>query len=492
MGLSVKEPLIFEMDEPGATGVNVRAYKAPPQHRLGPTARDAEAKIGLPNISEGRAIRHYVRLSQLNYGIDTGFYPLGSCTMKYNPRVNEVAARLPGFAHCHPLQPPQTIQGALKVIHELSEWLMTVTGMPAVAMTPAAGSHGELCGIMAIRRALQDRGETDRNIILTPTAAHGTNPATAAMAGFKVVELKGTAEGRVDMDDFYSKLSPKVAGIMLTNPNTCGLFEKDVLAIGKAMRENDSYFYMDGANLNAILGRVRPGDMGVDCMHINLHKTFSTPHGGGGPGSGPTVLSDRLAKYAPIPNIVMNEDGVVSEEIPEKTLGRMKTFLGQFGMHSRALAYCKAHGAEGLRHVAGDAVLNANYASKRLSAEMSRAFPNSQPMHEAIFSDAFLKGTGVTTLDFAKALIDEGFHPMTMYFPLVVHGAFLLEPTETENKTSIDEFCDVAVALAKKAKAGESTEWFKAKPFYAPVGRCDETTAALKPITRWYPDGEEN
>jgi glycine dehydrogenase subunit 2 len=380
-----------------------------------------------------------------------------------------------------------TVQGALAVMDELAHWLKSLTGMPAVALSPKAGAHGELCGLLAIRAAHEARGDA-RTTVLTPTSAHGTNPATAALAGYEVQEIAQTADGRVDLGDLAAKLGPHVAAIMVTNPNTCGLFERDIIEIARLTHAAGAFFYGDGANFNAIVGRVRPADLGVDAMHINLHKTFSTPHGGGGPGSGPVVLSAELAPFAPTPWVVHGADGLEliehADGAAEGAFGRMCAFHGQMGMYVRALAYMMSHGADGLRQVAEDAVLNANYIKARLSGVMSAAFPDGPCMHEALFDDAWLEGTGVTTLDFAKAMIDLGFHPMTMYFPLVVRGAMLIEPTETESRREMDRFCDALIGLAAAAKAGD-VERFKAAPRHAPLARLDETLAARKPRLRW-------
>ncbi|MEM9988178.1 MAG: aminomethyl-transferring glycine dehydrogenase subunit GcvPB, partial [Pseudomonadota bacterium] len=490
--LHLEEPLIFEVGDFEGTGVDV----AKPEgitSRLGPMARGIAP--ALPGLAEPEAMRHYVRLSQKNYAIDMGLFPLGSCTMKHNPRLNEKMARVPGFSDIPPLQPQSTVQGALELIDTLAGWLKELTAMPAVAMSPKAGAHGELCGMMAIKAALVARGEAETRIrVLAPESAHGTNPATAAQCGFKVDDIPADDTGRVDLEAFKAKLGPDVAAIMVTNPNTCGLFERDIRAMADAVHEAGGYFYCDGANFNAIMGKARPGDLGIDAMHINLHKTFSTPHGGGGPGSGPTVLSDALAPFAPVPFVRHGENGfeLVEEAVGEAkdAFGRMVAFHGQMGMFVRALSYMMSHGADGLRQAAEDAVLNANYVLTRLSEEMSPAFPG-KCMHEALFSDAFLKNTGVGTLDFAKAMIDEGFHPMTMYFPLVVSGAMLIEPTETESKQGLDQFCDALLALAKDAKSGEYTDKFKAAPVHAPRRRLDETGAARKPILRWTPPSPE-
>lgn len=484
-GLQQEEPLIFELGRTGKWGVDLPEPTVK-KSRLGGLQRDDN--IGLPDLSEPEVVRHFVRLSQKNYSIDAGVYPLGSCTMKHNPRLNEKMARLPGFADIHPLQPQSTVQGALEMIGELAHWLKTLTGMPAVALSPKAGAHGELCGVMAIRSALEARGES-RSRILVPESAHGTNPATAALCGFTVSEIPATDEGRVDVKAFKEALGPDVAGIMLTNPNTCGLFEKDIIEIADAVHDTGGYFYCDGANFNAIVGRVRPGDLGIDAMHINLHKTFSTPHGGGGPGAGPVVFSEALAPFAPLPYIAQkgSEWSVVEEVITDgknaQSFGRMTAFHGQMGMFVRALTYMLSHGGDGLRQVADDAVLNANYVLEELRDVMTPAFTG-RCMHEALFDDGFLEGTGIETLDFAKAMIDEGYHPMTMYFPLVVHGAMLIEPTETESKKNLDQFVGTLRELARAAKAGDK-ERFDEAPVHAPRRRLDETSAARKPILRW-------
>jgi glycine dehydrogenase subunit 2 len=487
-GLQIEEPLIFEQDAPGRSGVDLPEPPAV-KDRLGGLAR--QGAIGLPGLSEPQVVRHYTRLSQKNYAIDMGLYPLGSCTMKHNPRLNEKLVRLPGLADLHPLQPVKTVQGALELIDRLAHWLKTLTGLPAVALSPGAGAHGELCGIMTIRAAHEARGEGHRRRILVPESAHGTNPATAAGVGYAVDPIPANDRGRVDLAALKAKLGPDVAGLMLTNPNTCGLFENDVIEIADAIHGVGGYFYGDGANFNAIVGRVRPGDLGIDCMHINLHKTFSTPHGGGGPGAGPVVLSAALAPFAPLPYVVHGPDGfslVEHDDDPGasgKAFGRLKGFHGQMGMFVRALAYMMSHGADGLRQVANDAVLNANYLMAGLKDDLTPAFAG-PCMHEALFDDRFLRGTEVSTLDIAKAMIDEGYHPMTMYFPLVVHGALLMEPTETESKDSLDQFIAVMQGLARRAKSGDTAAFHKA-PALTPRRRLDETTAARRPVLRWRP-----
>ena len=503
-GLMLDEALIFEIGDSETTGVDFCAPAkagaqtvSPPSrgHKLGSLARTTA--IGLPGLSEPETVRHYTRLSRQNYGIDLGFFPLGSCTMKHNPRLNEKMARRPGFADIHPLQPVDTVQGALGVINELAVWLIKLTGMHGVAMSPKAGAHGELCGILCIKAALEARGEGHRRIILVPESAHGTNPATAAFAGYQVEDIPATPEGRVDTAALKARLGPDVAGVMITNPNTCGLFERDLKEISDAVHAAGGYVYCDGANFNAIVGRVRPGDLGVDAMHINLHKTFSTPHGGGGPGSGPVVLSEALSPFGPLPYTARTADGVVHliEEAdadaferehfggPLNSFGRMTAFHGQMGMFTRALSYILSHGADGLRQVAEDAVLNANYVLRSLEDVLDAPFAHSGPcMHEALFSDNGM-AEGFTTLDIAKGLIDEGFHPMTVYFPLVVHGAMLVEPTETESKAALDQFIGALRSVAERAKAGDPS--LKTAPHFAPRARLDETLAARKPVLTW-------
>jgi glycine dehydrogenase subunit 2 len=530
--LAQVEPLIFEIGRAECTGVDLDEPDdfAP---RLGGLERTGA--IGLPGLSEPEAMRHYVRLSQMNYGIDTGLFPLGSCTMKHNARLNERVARLPGFADVHPLQPVSTVQGALGLMNELARYLTTLTGMPAVALSPKAGAHGELLGMMAIKAAIDAKGEgATRRIVLVPESAHGTNPATAALLGFTVKAVPARDDGWVHVDDVRPLLGQQVAAIMLTNPNTCGLFEPQIIEIADALHAAGAYFYCDGANFNAIVGKVRPGDLGVDAMHINLHKTFSTPHGGGGPGAGPVVLSQRLAPYAPLPFVMPAESAQKSgravgrERRPSwknlfrrsdsgseqsgspaprdgegrepafslaehagdahgaAPLGRITAFHGQMGMYVRALAYMLSHGSDGMRQASEDAVLNANYVRAGLADLMSLPFGNKPCMHEVLFDDAWLKDSGVTTLDFAKAMIDEGYHPMTMYFPLVAHGAMLIEPTESESKASLDLFIATLRDLAFAAKRGDAAR-FTGAPYHAPRRRLDETRAARQPVLKWTP-----
>ncbi len=486
-GLVMEEPLLFEQDADGRTGVDLPEAEGR-KPKLGGLER--KGRIGLPSLSEPQIVRHFTRLSQKNYAIDSGLYPLGSCTMKHNPRLNEKMVRLPGFAMAHPLQPQQTVQGCLELISTLAHWITTLTGMPGVAMSPAAGAHGELAGLMTIRAALTARGDA-RKTVLVPESAHGTNPATAALCDYKVESIPANERGRIDVDALKAAMSEDVAALMLTNPNTCGLFENEILEVADVLHDAGAFFYGDGANFNAIVGRVRPGDLGIDAMHLNLHKTFSTPHGGGGPGSGPVVLSEPLVPYAPLPYVVADGDGfrMVEHDDSGNSFGRLRSFHGQMGMFVRALAYMMSHGADGLRMVAEDAVLNANYVMARLKDAYNVPFPG-PCMHECLFDDHSLKDTGVTTLDIAKGMIDEGFHPMTMYFPLVVHGAMLIEPTETESRESVDQFCDTMLHLMERAKAGDA-DWFHEAPHLAPWRRLDETAAARRPVLTWKPEEEK-
>ena len=497
-GLALEEALIFELATNATCGVDFDGDDAAPDPALSRFLRGAAP--ALPGLSEPEAVRHYTRLSRQNYAIDLGPFPLGSCTMKHNPRLNEKIARLPGFADIHPLAPAQTVQGALAVIAELADWLVALTGMAGVAMTPKAGAHGELCGLLCIRaahEAMQGPGGQNRRLVLVPESAHGTNPATAAFAGYGVESIPAAADGRVDLAALLARLegeaAAEVAAVMITNPNTCGLFERDMVAISAAAHAAGAYVYCDGANFNAIVGKVRPGDLGIDAMHINLHKTFSTPHGGGGPGSGPVVLSAALVPFAPLPFVARGADGAMTlieeenagEHHPH-SFGRMAAFHGQMGMFTRALAYILSHGADGLAQVAEDAVLNANYVLRSLEDVLEAPFAAAGPcMHEALFSDNGLGG-GFTTIDIAKGLIDEGFHPMTVYFPLVVHGAMLVEPTETESKAGLDRFIASLRSLALRARAGDDS--LKSAPHFAPRRRLDETLAARKPRLVWRED----
>lgn len=489
-GLHYEENLLWEKERSDSPGVDFP--KA--QGIASRTGLDERGEIGLPQISEPQALRHFVRMSTWNYSIDHGFFPLGSCTMKHNPRLNEKVARFAGFAHIHPMQPESTVQGALGVMYELQHWLAELTGLPGVCLSPAAGAHGELAGMMTIRRAHELKGENKkRRIVLTPDSSHGTNPATAAMCGYEVRNMPTKENGMLTVEAFKEALyatdpdGADVAAMMVTNPNTCGLFEKDILEISKLLHEAGGYFYCDGANFNALVGKVRPGDFGVDVMHINLHKTFSTPHGGGGPGSGPICCTEELAKYMPVPTVVKDGDTykLETEEDRPETLGRLKGFQGQFGMHTRALTYMLSHGADGLQRVSEDAVLNANYILHKLKDDYHAPFAEQGPcMHEALVTDKIQKEQHVTTLDMAKALVEYGFHPMTVYFPIHIPGTMLIEPTETESKDSIDRFLTVMKKIAEDAAAGKEDE-FHSFPQSTPRKRLDEVKAARNPVLRW-------
>ena len=494
-GLDHEEALIFEIGRADTTGVDLPTPKGRAA-RLNGLERQGE--IGLPGLTEPETMRHYVRLSRKNYAIDSGLYPLGSCTMKHNPRLNEKMARLPGFGDIHPLQPQQTVQGALALMEALAGYLMELTGTRAVTLSPKAGAHGELAGMLAIKAAHEAKGEGRRNVVLVPDSAHGTNPATAAFMGYTVKSVAAKADGTVAAEAVKAALAPDVAAIMLTNPNTCGLFEPEVAVIARVVHEAGAYFYCDGANFNAIVGKVRPGDLGIDAMHINLHKTFSTPHGGGGPGAGPVVLSDALAPFAPLPFVRKEGERYrlvehAADAAPDaRPFGRLVAFHGQMGMFVRALTYMLSHGSDGMRQASEDAVLAANYVRAGLRDLMSQPFGDRPCMHEVLFDDAWLKDTGVTTLDFAKAMIDEGYHPMTMYFPLVVHGAMLIEPTESESKQSLDLFVATLRDLAEDATSKSNDKRrFKEAPRLAPRRRLDETRAAREPRLRWRAEAAE-
>jgi glycine dehydrogenase subunit 2 len=440
-------------------------------------------ELPMPELSEVDVIRHFTRLSQLNHSIDTGFYPLGSCTMKYNPKVNEEVARLPGFAFTHPLQPIVTVQGNLLVMYELQEWLKEIGGFAGVTLQPAAGAQGELTGVLIIRAYHESRGESHRNKILIPDSAHGTNPATSAMSGLRVVELKSDERGNVGLEALRAECDETLAGLMLTNPNTLGMFDENVLEVIRLVHEAGGLVYGDGANLNALLGIVRPGDLGIDVMHINLHKTFSTPHGGGGPGSGPVGVSARLVDFLPGPIVGIIEEGDEEGELPPlygfvnpaRSIGRVKAFNGHFGMFARAYTYMRMHGKEGLRLIADYAVLNANYLQARLRETYHIPYDR-VCMHEFVVEGRWAGAPDIHALDVAKRLMDYGFHPPTNYFPLIVHEALMIEPTETESKQTLDAFADALIEIAREAH--QDPEVLKTAPHNTPVGRLDEVKAA--------------
>ena len=482
--ISQNESLLFERSSPGK-----KAYQLP---QLDVPAVDAAEALGaenvrgeiegLPEVSEVEAIRHFTRLSTWNYAIDHGMYPLGSCTMKYNPRINELVARTEGLAWAHPYQPEALAQGCMKVMVQLEDALAEITGMDAVTLQPAAGAHGELTGILLIRALLEQRGNP-RKKILIPDSAHGTNPATAAIAGYAVENIKSSETGGVDLAALEQLVDKDVAALMVTNPNTLGVFENNIVAVSQILHKKGAMLYMDGANMNALVGIARPGDFGVDVMHLNLHKTFSTPHGGGGPGAGPVAVKKILEPFLPAPRIKRGKKLAFDFKRP-RAIGRVKAFYGNFGVLVRALAYILAHGGPGLCNATMDAVLNAVYIRKALEPyfDLPYASPN---MHEVVFSDDRQVKLGVRTGDIAKRLIDYGFHPYTVSFPLIVHGALMIEPTETEGKIEIDQFIDAMISIAKEVET--DPQMVKNAPHSTRTSRVDETTAARKPVLRWKP-----
>lgn len=438
----------------------------------------------LPEVSELDAVRHFVKLSQLNHSIDTGFYPLGSCTMKYNPKINDAMAALEGFRELHPYQPEDQIQGALELLWTLQENISNVVGLPSVTLQPAAGAHGEMLGLMLIKAYFKARGEHNRNVVIVPDTAHGTNPATAALAGFKVVEIPSNARGNVDIEGLKKALGPDVAAIMLTNPNTLGLFEEEILTVAKLVHEAGGLLYYDGANLNAIMGLVRPGDMGFDVCHLNLHKTFSTPHGGGGPGGCAVACRDFLEPFLPKPVVTKKGDRYSLDWDRPQSVGKIKGFYGNFGILVRALTYILAHGREGLCQVSRDAILSANYLKERLKA--SYTLPYTQPcMHEFVLSGNRQKERGVSTNHIAKRMLDFGVHSPTVYFPLVVPEAMMIEPTETESKQTLDDFIDIMLTIDRETQ--ECPDVVLSAPNNTPVAKLDEALAARKPNLRWQP-----
>jgi glycine dehydrogenase subunit 2 len=483
--VSQNEPLVFELSSPGKRAYQLPALDVPavdPAAALG--AANVRSEIeGCPEVSEVEAVRHFTRLASWNYAIDLGMYPLGSCTMKYNPRVNEKVATLEGLALAHPYQPEALAQGALEIMARLEAALAEITGMDAVSLQPAAGAHGELAGILLVRACLEARGNP-RKKILIPDSAHGTNPATASMAGYSVENLRSNGRGMLDIDHLARVVSDEVAALMLTNPNTLGVFEENICRIAEILHERGALLYLDGANLNALVGVTRPGDTGVDVMHLNLHKTFSTPHGGGGPGSGPVAVKQHLEPFLPVPRLKRTPAGWAFDYDRPHSIGRLRAFHGNFGVLVRALAYILACGAEGLRQATLDAVLNANYVRQALLPYYD--LPHQAPsLHECVFSDARQAARGVHTMDIAKRLLDYGFHPYTVSFPLIVHGAMMIEPTESESKRELDLFIDALVSIAREAE--ENPELVLKAPYTTRTARVDEVTAARKPVLRWRP-----
>jgi len=478
------EGLIFEKSSPGK-----KAYKLPPldvpnvnpAKILGKEERKEEA--ALPEVSEIEIIRHFTRISTWNYGVDTGLYPLGSCTMKYNARVNEAAARREGLANAHPYQPEKLSQGAMKILKLLSECLLEITGLDAITLQPAAGAHGELTGILMVRAYLESHGNP-RKKILIPDSAHGTNPATAAIAGYAVENLKSNEKGMVDLAALEAQVTEDVAALMLTNPSTIGVYETDIHKIAEILHRKGALLYMDGANMNALVGKTQPGQNGVDVMHLNLHKTFSTPHGGGGPGSGPVAVKKTLEPFLPTP-VVVEEGGTLAFDYNRpQSIGRVRAFYGNFGMHVRALAYILANGPDGLRQTTEDAVLNANYIRKKLEGVYELPY-KTPTLHEVVFNDRLQQKKGIKTGDIAKRLIDYGFHPYTVSFPLIVPGALMIEPTESESKEELDLFIDAMKSVAQEAE--ENPEIILTAPHTTRVSRLDEVRAARQPVLRWKP-----
>src|SRR5436305_5218712 len=488
------EALVFERSQRGRKGYRLPALdveETPLDELLPADLRRDDDLEGLPELSEPDVVRHFTRISTWNYNIDLGLYPLGSCTMKYNSRLNERVARIAGFANLHPLAPEEDAQGALEVMHELQQHLAEITGLPGVSLQPAAGAHGEMTGVMMIRAFLDARdgvgegGSPSRNVMLIPDSAHGTNPASAHLSGFTVKTIRSTTEGLTDLEHLRELCSSgDVAGLMLTNPNTCGTFERNIKEICRIIHDAGGLVYMDGANMNALVGVARPGDMGVDVIHLNLHKTFSTPHGGGGPGSGPCCCTKELEPFLPVPRIVKEADEFRLDFNRPQSIGRVKAFFGNFGMMVRALAYIQTHGPDGLREATEAAVLNARYVAHGLVSDYDKPF-EAAPMHEVVFTDKRQSRKGVHTLDIAKRLIDYGFHPMTIYFPLIVQGAMLIEPTESVGRGELDQFIEAMLSIAREAL--EDADTVINAPHTTRIGRLDEAAAARRPVLRWKP-----
>jgi glycine dehydrogenase subunit 2 len=471
-GFQFQEPLLFEISREGRKGFSLPEATAP--RRAIPESLRRRNPARLPELSEPDVIRHFTRLSQWNFSIDTNFYPLGSCTMKHNPRVNEEVARYTGFAHVHPYQPEETVQGCLKLMQSLEAYLAEISGMDAVTLQPAAGAHGELTGILLIRACLTARGNP-RKKILIPDSAHGTNPATCGMADYAAVPIKTGREGRTLASLVEQAMDGETAGLMITNPNTLGLYETEIKAICDIVHAKGGLVYGDGANMNALLSKARPGDAGIDVLHFNLHKTFTTPHGGGGPGAGPVAVKAVLEPFLPIPRIVERGGLLALDDRRAQSIGRVKAFYGNFGMLVRAYTYIREMGPAGLKGVTELAVLNANYVRARLQGHYHLPFETGQ-MHEVVFSDKVQKESGVTTMDVAKRLMDFGFAPPTIYFPLVVFGAIMIEPTETESKETLDRFCDAMIAIAEEAK--KDPDLLRKAPHQTKLRRLDEAKAA--------------
>ncbi|MCH8285317.1 aminomethyl-transferring glycine dehydrogenase subunit GcvPB [candidate division KSB1 bacterium] len=477
------ESVIFELSRKGRKGYTLDELDVPetPIEEVISNAFLRDDSAQLPEVSENEVVRHFVKLSQMNYHIDQGFYPLGSCTMKYNPKINEETASLPGMANVHPYQPESTVQGCLQVLWEIEQILCDVTGLKAVTTQPAAGSHGELAGIMFMRK-YHERNKSERKTILIPDSAHGTNPSSVTIGGYSTVEIKSNDRGIIDLKDFKSKLTDEVAGLMVTNPNTLGFFEKDIKKIADALHENRALLYMDGANLNALLGFVKPGDLGVDILHINLHKTFSTPHGGGGPGAGPVAVSERLVDFLPVPRVVKSGDNFSLDYDRPDSIGQLHGFYGNFGILVRALTYMTMLGKKGMRRVSENAILNANYLLSLVRDNYEHPY-GSPVMHEFVLSTVRQKGKGIKTLDIAKRLLDFGFHAPTTYFPLIVKEALMIEPTETETKETLEAFADALNQIAEEVN--NDPDLLRNAPVNTPVSRLDEVKASKEIDVRY-------
>ncbi|OGD23148.1 MAG: glycine dehydrogenase (aminomethyl-transferring) [Candidatus Aminicenantes bacterium RBG_13_59_9] len=476
-----REPLIFEISAATKKGFALPKLDVPEKKDALAGLPVRAAIPGFPQVSEVEVVRHFTRLSQVNFCIDTCFYPLGSCTMKYNPKINERIAALPDFQGSHPHAPQDLVQGNLEVLKTLEDCLTEITGMDAVTLQPSAGAHGELVGMMLIRACLEERGDP-RKIVLIPDSAHGTNPSSAHICGYKVQEVKSNPNGTIDLDALNREMTGEVAALMVTNPNTLGVFEWDILKICEIVHAKGGLVYMDGANMNALVGKFRPGDMGIDVIHLNLHKTFSTPHGGGGPGSGPVGVKKDLEAFLPMPIVQKGESGYRLDFSRPKSIGRVRSFYGNFLVMVRALAYIHSLGAAGLKEVAEIAVLNSNYIRKSLEGVYHLKYV-SPTLHECVFSDKLQKERGILNIDIAKRLIDYGLHPPTMSFPLIVPGALMIEPTETESRRDLDQFIVAMKAIAREAV--ETPELVKSAPHVTPVKRLDETAAARHPVLRW-------
>jgi len=477
----IREPLIFEISDEGKHAFTMPKSDVPVREDALASVALRDGIDGFPQVSEIELVRHFTRLSQKNYCIDVGLYPLGSCTMKYNPKVNERLAGLHGLSDVHPLAPEESVQGNLEILKQCEELLCEITGMDAVTLQPSAGAQGELLGMMLIRACHTGRGNP-RKIVLIPDSAHGTNPSSAHICGYKVQEVKSNPQGTIDLDDLKNNMNEDVAAIMITNPNTLGIFEKDIKEIAGIVHDQGGLVYMDGANMNALMGTCRPGDMDVDVMHLNLHKTFSTPHGGGGPGSGPVGVKTELEPYLPLPSLIRDGKKLRWDSNRPQSIGKVQGYYGNYLVVVRALAYILALGPDGIREVSEFAVLNANYIRKSLEGEFHLKY-DASTLHECVFSDKYQMEYGVSNLDIAKRLIDLGVHPPTMSFPLIVHGALMIEPTETESKRDLDLFIEAMKQIANEAE--ENPEVLKSAPHNSYVGRLDETKAARHPVLKW-------